>query len=156
MRTLRIVLFGLLGVTAVLTFVTIHLWREEAQRKEGLKGLKVLRELTPERLIANCGQPFSDTEPVILDMKAGTATVNVTGASVKSADGVAIARRIEYRGPQISHWVKFQFIRDIDNQLQPTRWHLIHFESTRGGVGPLDEDAYVEISVFPCMAKRTP
>jgi hypothetical protein len=154
MRTLRILVFGLLGVTAVLTFVTIHLWREGAQRKEGLK---VLRELTPERLIANCGQPSSDTEPFVLDMKAGTVTVDVTGASVKSSgERVAIARTIEYRGVQTPYWVKFDFNRDIDNQLQPTRWHLIHFASTSIGVSPLDENAYVAISVFPCMTKRTP
>jgi hypothetical protein len=154
MRTLRIVAFGLLGVTAVLAFVTIHLWREGARRKEGLKAL---RELTPERLIANCGQPSSDTEPMVLDMKAGTVTVNVTGANVKSAgERVAIARTIEYRGTTNPYWVKFEFNRDVDNKLQPTRWHLIHFVSTGGEVSPFDENANLAIPVFPCMDKRTP
>ena len=144
MRTLRIVLFGLLGFSAVLTFVTIHLRREEARRKGSLK---ILRELTPERLIANCGQPSSDTEPIVLNIKAGTATFNDTGASVKSADGVAIARWIEYRGSQYPHWAAFQFMRDIDNQGQPARWHLF---------SPSEEGAYDAISAFPCIAKRTP
>jgi hypothetical protein len=153
MRTLRIVVFGLLGVTAVLTCATIQLWRGEQQRKEGLK---VLRELTPESLIANCGQPSSDTEPVVLDMKAHTVIV-VTSASVKYTDEhVAIARTIEYKGPQAPYWVKFEFNRDIDNQLQPTRWHLTDFSSTTGVVGPLNENSYDDISVFPCIAKKTP
>jgi hypothetical protein len=153
MRTLRIVVFGLLGVTAVLTCATIQLWRGEQQRK---KGLKVLRELTPESLIANCGQPSSDMEPVVLDIKAHTVMV-VTGASVKSAaEHVAIARTIEYKAPQSPYWVKFDFNRDIDNQLQPTRWHLTDFSSTSGVVGPLNENSFVDISVLPCMAKKTP
>ena len=51
-------------------------------------------------------------------MKAHTVIV-VTGASVKSAaERVAIARTIEYKGPQSPYWVKFEFNRDIDNQLQ--------------------------------------
>jgi hypothetical protein len=154
MRTLRIMVFGLLGTTAVLTIVTIHLWREGARRKEGLK---VLRELTPERLIANCGQPSSDKESMVLDTKAGRVIVNVAGANVESAgERVAIARTIEYRGPQSPYWVKFEFERGIDNRLQPTRWHLIDFASTSSVVGPLNENAYVDISVFPCMAKVIP
>jgi hypothetical protein len=151
---LRIVVFGLLGVAAVLAFVAIHLRREGAQKKEGVIAL---REMTPERLIANCGQPSSDTEPMALDTKAGTVTVNVTGASAKSdVKLVAIARSIEYRGPQSPYWVKLEFTRDIDNQLQPTPWHLTHFASTSVGVSPADENAYIAISVFPCMAKRAP
>jgi hypothetical protein len=153
MRTLRIVVFGLLGVTVVLTCATIRLWRGEQQRKEGLK---VLRELTPERLIANCGRPSSDAEPVVLDMKAHTVIV-VAGPSPKSAgEPVAIARTIEYKGPQSPYWVKFEFNRDVDNQMEPTRWHLTDFSSTSGVVGPLNENSYFDLSVFPCMAKKIP
>jgi hypothetical protein len=154
MRTLRIMVFGLLGTTAVLTIMTIHLWREGVRRKEGLE---VLRELTPERLIANCGQPSSDKASMVLDMKAGRVIVSVAGANVESVgERVSIARAIEYKGPQSPNWVKFEFERGIDNRLQPTRWRLIDFASTSGVVGPLNEDAYADISVLPCMAKEIP
>ena len=45
--------------------------------------------------------------------------------------------------------MKFELNRDIDNQLQPTRWHLTDFSSTSGVVGPLNENSFVDISVFP-------
>ncbi|MCU1240574.1 MAG: hypothetical protein JWO71_1300 [Candidatus Acidoferrum typicum] len=152
MGTLRITVFGLLAVAAVLAVVTIHLWREGARKKEGLNAL---REMTPDRLIANCGQPSSDKESmsIALDMKTGTVTV--TDGSAKSA-GLASARSIEYRPPQSPYWVKFEFARDISNQLQPIRWHLTHFASPSVGVSPSDENAYIAIPVFPCMAKRPP
>lgn len=153
MRALRIVVFGLLGITAVLAFAAIDLWREGAQKTEGLR---VLRELTPERLIANCGQPSSDTESVVLDMKAHTLVVVADASAESVGDRVAIARSIEYKRPESPYWVKFEFYRDIDNQLQPTRWHLTDFSSTTGIIGPLNENSYVDVSVFPCIAKKTP
>jgi hypothetical protein len=63
------------------------------------KDLGALREMTPERFTENCGQPSSETEPIVLDVKASTVTV--TRASAESAGkGVAIDRSKEYRRSQ--------------------------------------------------------
>lgn len=132
MRTLRIVVFGLLAATAALTIATIHVWREGARRKEALR---VLRELTPERLIASCGQPSSDIEPIVLNIKAGTATVSSAGAdSVGEGIPIGIGRSMEYKRRGEPYWVKFDFARDVDKQLRPTPWRLTHFASPSVGV----------------------
>jgi hypothetical protein len=152
MGTLRIVVLGLLGVAAASTLVTIHLWRESIKKKEDLNAL---REMTPERLIANCGQPSSDTEPIVLVLDTKTGTATVSRASAESPDkGMAIGRLIEYKRQQNPYWVKFDFTRDIDKQLRPTRWRLTHFASPEVGVSPSDENAYIAIPIFPCMTKN--
>jgi hypothetical protein len=129
MNTLRIVGFGILGVAAVLIVATIHLWREGESKKGGLK---VLKEMTPERLIADCGHPTSDTEDFV-------------------HQGWAFTRSIEYRGTKSPYWVKLDFVRGSDKL-----WHLTHFASAEVGVSPSDDNAYIAIPVFPCMAKKAP
>ena len=154
MATLRIFVFGSLGVTALVTITTIHVRHERTKEQEDLK---TLREITPERLITNCGQPSSDTESIVLDAKAGVVAVDVAGVSTESSDKrVALARLIEYKQPQSHDWVKLEFVRDVDNQLRPTQWQLTHFASPSVGVNPSDQNAYIAIPVFPCMAKTAP
>jgi hypothetical protein len=127
MKTLRIVGFGSLGFAAVLIVVSIHLWRDRESKKQGLE---VLRTMTPERLIANCGRPTSDTGNFIVQ-------------------GIPFARSIEYRGAKSPYWVRFDFVRDSDRQ-----WHLNFFASTAVGVSPSDNNAYIAVPVFPCMATK--
>jgi hypothetical protein len=70
--------------------------------------------MTPERFIENCGQPSSDTEPIVLDVKASTVTV--ARASTESAGkGVAIDRSKECRRSQSPYLVKLFF--------QPAGWY---------------------------------
>jgi hypothetical protein len=125
MNALRIVGFGSVAITVVLIVVTVHLWRDEAQKKQGLK---VLREMTPESLIANCGRPTSDS-----DLTA-------------PHQGWALTRVITYK--TAAHpWVKLEFIHDGGKS-----WRLSHFASPAVGVSPADENAYIAIPEFPCIA----
>lgn len=149
MSTLRIVGFGVLGVTAFLIVVTIHLWRDEARKTQGLKAL---RELTPETLIAKCGQPTSDTEPLVLHLKVDSDTATNPGQSKE----VSLRRLIEYKKANFPYWVKLQFTREIGKGWQPTQWQFAHFASPRVGVSPSAENAYIAIPEFPCIAKQAP
>ena len=126
MSTLRIAFFGLLGIVAVLVVVTTHVRSDEARKKQGLK---ILREMTPESLVANCGQPSSDT-------------------GIHDHHGDPYLRSIEYKRENSPYWVKFQFTWDADKQ-----WHFTNFASPSVGVSPSDDNSYIAISVFPCMAK---
>jgi hypothetical protein len=155
MRTLRIVALGLLGATVVLAFATIHQWRNEARRKQRKQSANALREMTPESLIANCGPPSSDTEPLVLHMKLDAGVAAKTGVEAV-AKQVAVTRLIEYRGAQFPAWVKLEFGRDFDGRSHPTGWHFTHFASPSVGVSSSDENAFLAIDVFPCMVKRAP
>jgi hypothetical protein len=149
MNTLRIVALGLLGAAAALVAVITMNWRDEAQKKEGLR---ILREMTPESLIASCGQPSSDIDPFAPHAK------ELIEATTKSGERYAgpyttFTRSIEYRGAKFPYWVKLEFTRDIDDRRQPTPWRLTHFASPSVGVSPSDDNAYIAIPEFRCMAQ---
>jgi hypothetical protein len=129
MKTSRIVGFGLVAFAAVLILVSIHLWSDRERKRQGLE---VLKGMTPERLVANCGRPTSDSENFIVQ-------------------GMPLARSIEYRGAKSPYWVKLDFVLDSDGQ-----WRLNYFASAAIGVSPSDNNAYVAVTVFPCMATRDP
>jgi hypothetical protein len=128
MNTLRIAILGLVAITAALIVATISVRRDEMRKKQGLKSL---REMTPESLIANCGEPTSDT-----DLRA-------------PHPGWALTRVVTYKTAEYP-WVKLEFIR---NPGKP--WRLSHFSSPTVGVAPADENAYIAIPEFPCMAKSS-
>ena len=129
MNALRIVVLGFLGITAVLIAVSIYVWRDKTREKEGLR---VLREMTPESLIAKCGEPNSNT-------------------GIHDHHGESYSRTIQYKGTNFPYWVRLEFIRDTDS-----RWHLTHFASPSVGVSPANDNAYIAIPVFPCMASKDP
>jgi hypothetical protein len=114
------------------------------------EGLRALRELTPERLIANCGKPLSDSESFWLSKNDATSfRLNVQGPPDKNA--VTMIREIEYH----SH-VKLEFLRKLDNQGQPIGWSLIHFSSPEVGVlTPSEDNAYIAVPYLPCMVHTT-
>ncbi len=125
-NTLRIVGLGLLGITALLILVSAQHLRQESEKRNGLR---VLREMTPESLITNCGQPTSDEERAVVQ-------------------NIAFVRTIEYKRVNFPYWVKLEFTRDTDRH-----WHLSQFASPAVGVSPSDDNAYIAIPQFPCMAK---
>ncbi len=131
MNTLRIVGLGLLAVAAILIAVTIHVQRDHARK---MQGLKILREMTPETLIANCGRPTSDTD-ALLGPRAGWA----------------LTRVIKYKTEKDPYWVNLEFRRERNEP-----WRLSHFSASTVGVSPSDDNAYIAIPVFPCMAKKAP
>ena len=124
MNTLRIIALGLAAVTAAVTLASVQIWRD---RERKARFMKVLRGMTPETLIANCGQPTSDTD-------------------LTTPSGWALTRAITYRTPEYP-WVKLEFTRDPWSP-----WRLSHFSSPTVGVSSADENAYIAIPEFPCMA----
>ena len=150
MGTLRIVGFGLLGSAAVISLAAIHVWHEGAQKK---KALNALRELTPERLIANCGQPSSDSEPSLMRLQVAP-NANTETPTHTAEKSVSLNRLIEYKGRNAPFWVQLEFTREIDSRWQYTQWHFTHFASPIVGVNSSDENAYIAVPVFPCIAKN--
>ena len=148
-NTVRILAFGLLGIATALTVCAVVMWQNDKQEKQGLI---VLRTMTPERLIANCGQPFSDSTADGLHLKVLTRVGSPSGTA-HLGPYIALTRSVEYRGAKFPHWVKLEFIRDIDNRGQPTAWRLTHFASPSVGVSPSDDNAYIAIPEFRCMAQ---
>jgi len=125
MRTLRILGLGLLGMMAVLLGFEIHHWQQAARQE---RESRILQELTPEKLVANCGEPVSDES--------------------YSLSNVPYSREIKYQSSNYPFWVKLEF-RPGDDK----KWHLTHFGSSSIGVRPSDANAYLAVEEFPCMAK---
>jgi len=153
MRALRIFGLGLLGTGVVVSLTVLHLWRVSVVKAERLRAL---RELTPERLIANCGKPLSDSESFWLSKSdarpskndATSFRLNVQNPPDKNA--VPLIREIEYPSR-----VKLEFLRKLDNQGQPIGWSLIHFSSPEVGRDPSEDDAYIAVPYLPCMVRST-
>jgi hypothetical protein len=122
----RIIAIGCLGIIVVLGAVFIRFRLDEARTR---RMQKVMREMTPEKLIANCGQPTSGEQTDFLNLHT------------------LFTRVLTYKRGDT--WAKLEFKRDPDHP-----WHLTHFASPVIEVSPSDDDSYLAVrQQLPCMAK---
>jgi hypothetical protein len=108
-------------LTAVFIYVRLdyeRIWKDR----------EVMKEITPEELIANCGRPTSDEQTDFLNLHT------------------LFTRVLTYK--RSDNWAKLEFKRDASSP-----WHLAHFTSPAMDVSPSDEDSYLAIRQLPCMAK---
>jgi hypothetical protein len=125
MRTFRIVGMGALAVSALIVLALFSHWREVTSQREGLK---VLRELTPEKLIVSCGEP--DSDKIDSDFM-----------------GNPVNRVLQYRvggGP-----VELDFAHGNDKS-----WHLVFFNSWAVGTRPQAANGYDAIPMLPCLRNQ--
>lgn len=148
MREVKIFAMGFLAALAIAAVVMARMRHDEAQKG---RGLKVIRSITPEALIARCGQPTSDKSSMFIIRDGVRYAVDM--GEEPTGQRPALGRSIEYTRTQGRPWARFDFFRDIDNHGQVGQWRLTHFASTEVGTSPADDNAYIAVSEFPCMAE---
>jgi hypothetical protein len=127
MYFLKILGMGFIGVTLAPAAFCLLVRRERLEKENGRK---VMLTLTPDKLIANCGQPYSD------DQQTETFAVQTTGV-------------IKYN----TRLAKFEFERfkDRNGGLHP--WKFIHCGSKDFGTTPDDKNSYGTVQEMPCLAR---
>ena len=125
MQTLKIFAHGLVCVCALVGYVVLHYWDAEETRQ---RDSAIIEELTPEKLIASCGEPVSDN-----------LTFNFLGAPE--------GRVIRYGAAGVP--VKFTFVAVRQNG-----WELRFFSSPSFGARADVENAYIAVSRFKCLRPK--
>jgi hypothetical protein len=135
MYFLKILGMGFIGVALVLAAFFLQVRRERLEKENGRK---VMLALTPEKLIANCGQPYSD------DQQTETFEVQTDVFVVQTT------RVIKYK----TRLAKFEFERFKDRIGGLHPWKFIHYGSEDFGTTPDDENSYGAVQEMPCLAKN--
>lgn len=119
----RILGLGIVGVATVSGVVAFYHWGKVT---EAAQGRQVLSELTPETLIASCGQPMSDE-------------ITYLPARMDGHDyRVPVSRDVKYKTQ--GAWAKLSFGLNDDKL-----WHLKFFASPSVGVEAGADNAYIAI-----------
>jgi hypothetical protein len=130
---------GVGALVAVVLSLTIAAYHREVKR-----GKEIMRQLTPEKLVASCGQASSD---------------EVTSVRTYHGEDISIYRTVFYKGPPAHDWARLKFDPTLDVlessgtlRSSPVRsWRLRFFESPKVGMDPDGQNAYRALYELPCL-----
>ena len=133
---------GVGALVAVVLSLTIVIYRREVKR-----GKEIMRQLTPEKLVASCGQASSD---------------EVTSVRTYHGEAISIYRTVFYKDSPAHDWARLTFDPTLDvlessGRLRSLRsspvrsWRLGFFESPKVGMDPDGQNAYRALYELPCL-----
>ena len=130
---------GVCALIAIVLGLTTAAYHRQVQR-----GKQIMTRLTPEKLIASCGQASSD---------------EVTSVRTYHGEVIPTYPTIRYKDPPARDWTRLTFDPALEvSEVSGTRrsgrassWNLRFFESPKVGMYPDEENAYRALYELPCL-----
>jgi hypothetical protein len=128
---------GVGALVAVVLSLTTAAYHRQVKR-----GKEIMRQLTPEKLVASCGPASSDE---------GTSV-----PTYPEEEDIPIYRTVFYKDPPAHDWARLTFdpVWESSGRLRSPfvrSWRLRFFESPKVGMDPDGQNAYRALYELPCL-----